>query len=427
MSGPKTSKYILTPEQRKRIEEQQRLRREARAAQDKYISLCKKCSANISDIASLITRVELLCTESKKGNTELELLKQQYRIIEEEITLLSKEAAELKSLERLKVENTKLENFSIQIRQLRKQCLEVESQISHDYQMELSEIMASGIELSFAGIGDKRRLLQNPYILKINEAIKKLYDIDLIPELKDKFERLKRLGSEINSVDFLENFFSVQVCPFVRECEYYRENAIEYENLMSQYDYLVNETREPQKNFAFSEFVLDEIRAEIARLNQIVVSQSEQAYISEAIDEAMIEMGYELIGERDVTKKSGRKFHSELYLFDEGTAVNVTFSDSGQISMELGELDTTDRIPTESEAAALADDMRSFCQDYGELEKKLAKKGIVTKHVSLLPPVIDYAQVINITDYSMDSSKGNYCEKKTKKRKTKERKINYEV
>ena len=38
----------------------------------------------------------------------------------------------------------------------------------------------------------------------------------------------------------------------------------------------------------------------------LLVRQQEQAYISECVDEVMADRGYDLIGSRDVRKKSGK-------------------------------------------------------------------------------------------------------------------------
>ena len=106
-------------------------------------------------------------------------------------------------------------------------------------------------------------------------------------------------------------------------------------------------------------------------------------------------------------------------MFDEGTAVNVTYSSDGQITMELGGISTDDRLPTEVESASLASDMRTFCDDYFEIEQRLRKKGIITKRISILPPEEQYAQMINVSDYNLSKKVSEY-EAKDAKRHTAE-------
>ena len=48
--------------------------------------------------------------------------------------------------------------------------------------------------------------------------------------------------------------------------------------------------------------------------------------------------------------------------------------------------------------------MESFCEDFKEIEKRLLAKGVVlADRISLLPPSQDYAQIINTSDYEMET------------------------
>ena len=154
--------------------------------------------------------------------------------------------------------------------------------------------------------------------------------------------------------------------------------------------------------FEVSENGIANLKAEISKLEAEALENSEQEYIAETIDEVMEEMGYDLIGSREVTKKSGKRFRDELYTFSEGTAVNIRYDNQGKIAMELGGIDSTDRLPSSSEASRLEDEMVAFCDKFTEFEKRLAAKGIVCKNrVSHLPPKAEYAQIINTSDYDM--------------------------
>ena len=111
-------------------------------------------------------------------------------------------------------------------------------------------------------------------------------------------------------------------------------------------------------------------------------------------------MGYAVLGSREFTKKNGRHFRNELYTYGDGTAVNVTYSSDGRIAMELGGVDTADRLPDERETSLLCDSMERFCDDFKEIEERLLVKGVVLKErLSLLPPSPEYAQIINVSDY----------------------------
>lgn len=144
----------------------------------------------------------------------------------------------------------------------------------------------------------------------------------------------------------------------------------------------------------------------IAELEKIVVKQKEQAYIADCVDEVMHDMGYDLIGYRQVRKKSGKQFKNELYRFGEETAINITYSPEGQISMELGGIAREDRIPTAEETDVLIQDMESFCGEFAEFEKRMREKGVIVgNRIALMPPTTDYAAIINVSDYEMESGK----------------------
>jgi len=45
--------------------------------------------------------------------------------------------------------------------------------------------------------------------------------------------------------------------------------------------------------------------------------------------------------------------------------------------------------------------MEQFCSEYRRLEELLKNKGIVSRHVSIMPPSEEYAMIINTSDYNM--------------------------
>lgn len=418
MSGPKTSRYVLTAEQRRRIEEQQRIIRETKIAQDRRNSTLRKAKINLDNLNSVIFEFEQLCKESGRGKAELQNMKKLFKDLHIAVNNKVYQAEGL-VLEVYRKQINSLDGCISKVRTEIAKTKQMYVQIRSEYKSELENTIETGFILDFAGLGENRKYEGNPIIKRINDALEKLIYEELPDNLKERLVILQKRATEITSIDFLENFYSTQVRPFADECGLYQEHGKEYEELFMKYSMLAEEVVEKIKNYEFSMQAIEELKQDIVVLENKILLEKEQEYISAAIDEAMQEMGYELVGNRNVVKKSGRKFKNELYQFGEGTAVNVTFSDNGQISMELGALDVTNRVPTDKEAVELADDMRAFCNDYSELEKKLAQKGIVSKRISVLPPALDYAQVFDISDYEMRKSIELYKQEKTRKHEVK--------
>lgn len=156
----------------------------------------------------------------------------------------------------------------------------------------------------------------------------------------------------------------------------------------------------------FDEHAIERLEALIAAEQAQAQHAAEQAYIEQALGEVMEDMGYDVLGSRDATKRSGKHIRSALYQYGEDTAINVTYSDNGQIALELGKLDKEDRVPTPQEGNALENQMVHFCKDFQEFEQRLKDKGVlVGKRIALAPPTMDYAQIINTNDYTMKEKK----------------------
>ena len=228
---------------------------------------------------------------------------------------------------------------------------------------------------------------------------------DIVKEIKQAIFKLQMITEMQN----LTTFDSITVMGLFKKIDAFKhvseQKRAEFDELMTRYRALCTMAGGEAKELPFSEDSKAMVTSEIERLELLLVRQQEQAYISECVDEVMEEMGYDLIGTREVRKKSGKRFRNELFTFNEGTAVNVTFSSDGQISMELGGLAREDRIPTAEESEILTRDMESFCGEFAKFEQKLRERGIIVgNRIALSPPSAEYAAIINVNDYDVSES-----------------------
>ena len=287
MSGPKTSRYDLEKERRRQMEEQLRIRRATKAAQDRYRSLYGKNQRNLSELDRLLAKLEGLRAESGKGGAEAADFKEQGESLKRMLKSGKRNLDDV-PLEQLITENEKLAKTGKQIWSVLLQCRETVRYLGSELKQELTEEIAGGFETSFSGLGSDRKFKDNACEKKINDALKKIEEIDLSQEMQDKFDSLKKRAAGITSLEFLENFCSMQVYPFVEECEYYRDHWAEYEELLSRYHYLTEEVGEPAMIFHFSANTIKRLEQEIARLEEQEMDQKAQIYISEAIDLSLI-------------------------------------------------------------------------------------------------------------------------------------------
>lgn len=236
-----------------------------------------------------------------------------------------------------------------------------------------------------------------------------LEDDDLSEEILAEVKQASIALQKITELSYLTTFDSVTVTRLLNQIDAFKDEQAQkkaaFRKLFARYEALCAMSEEEPKEFTYSEDTITAITVEVGRLERALVQQQEQIYISESVDEVMAEMGYDLIGSREVMKRSGKRFRNELFTFHEGTAVNVTFSPNGQISMELGGIAREDRIPTAEETEILTHDMEKFCGEFAEFEKRLRAKGIVVgDRIALAPPVAEYATIINMDDYDVSGS-----------------------
>lgn len=220
-----------------------------------------------------------------------------------------------------------------------------------------------------------------------------------IASARDKLENVVTL-------EYLHNFRQLICLPLAKRCqnlkaEYERWHS-EYEALRNKYECLCYAMGiEPQETSCTKEGV-SFLRTEAERLDRVFIEKHQQEIVRLAIDETMKEMGCELIGIRNVTKRSGKQFRNELFDFGDGTAVNVTYTQDGTVTMELGGLDEEDRSPDAHETEELCGRMEEFCDKYKEICQNLKAKGVESETVQMCPPSAEFAQIINTSEYDLN-------------------------
>lgn len=425
MSGPKTSRYTLTLEQRRILAEQRRIQREIQ----KNTVMLKQNVAGLKEIVSKIdaeiAEFKRIVSETGKSSFEMETLEsirnQAMQDINDAGTVSEKsglavmESANKRLKEITKVLSDGEVKMSLELRKA-----------DEEFREEINAAISEGFTISFIRMEEEFSTVNmSDYASKIDAALDEIRGFQISNELKDKFIVLKEKAAEIDSIDFMENYYAMSIIPFLKECRAYNSLFLEYgskfEELYAEYEVLADELSVSKKQFVFSLESIEELEKEIQDMQKIIQRKEEQEYISECVDKAMQEMGYKVIGNREVVRRNGRRFTNELYLFDEGAAVNITYSEEGQITMELGGLDDQDRIPSEAECQSLEQDMVSFCDDYLKIEEKLKAMGIVSHRVSILPPEAQFAQIINTSDYRMKEDVVGYEARKTHKSATTQR------
>lgn len=427
MSGPKISVYELSGWGKKIVFGQMRCEQQsvlcAQQIQDllhqvlsysgeiqKQLSLLEilerrgqSASGKRDELQSLLKKLE---TETERIRTTLMAnmpqISAKYRITEEALEEKKQELAKIRALKK-QVQKLR-EEIDAAVAGQSENGADVSETIQHSIAEDIGGYVSFDLppeeDIPDTSFEDSKAGLQN-------ELTALLRDPELSPEIIADIKQAIISLDKIRQIEYLHSFDSVTVKNIFKKIDAYKheleEKQAEFNEAYSRYKMLCSMAKETANTYVYSEEAFAEMEEEIERLEIVVVRMQEQAYVSECVDQVMTEMGYDLIGSREVVKKkTGKRFRNELFTFNEGTAVNVTYSSDGQISMELGGIAREDRIPSQEETELLTQDMQTFCGEFAEFERRLKDKGVViNRRIALSPPSAEYAAIINVSDYDV--------------------------
>mgnify|MGYP005760404053 FL=1 len=430
MSGPKSSRYTLTPEQRRILAEQRAIERRKSVA----LESIKRNNKRLLQIGSMFTSAkdvsgELLSRCGNDGGFASKLLE-----LENVIAPIAPIISKTNNDDVISLESTSKEVAAslIKAEKIASELSAISAKNEIALHASLSADIDKGFSTSFADIQTLSQTTISEIKSKIRSQLIEMKNNQNLP--KELVGELDATLSKVDSIDneaFLKNYSSVTVSPLIKRCRQYLNEYEacheEFEKLYAEYIALCDLYYYVAQEYPCCNASIEALKTEIKRIKDTVDADDEQAYISDCLDEVMEEMGYTVIGSREVTKKNGKRFRNELYTYGEGTAVNVTYSSDGKIAMELGGIDATDRLPDSHETAVLCESMENFCEDFKEIEKRLLAKGVVlADRISLLPPSAEYAQIINTADYRMTEKAETLQTKKQRRTATKRKALRKE-
>lgn len=405
MSGPKSARYTLTPEQRRILAEARERERKTKRELDKLQQHRGELASLKEKLVAATTSIDMLVDRVGEGNEIQQSISKSITQIEtiiQEAAGFSKQSG-LESLQSFNTKAKTVEELTRKIvAQYESQSSEINAALSKNIEDSITEGMSIRIDDE---IVNPQSHLESQKA-KIKDVLHEIQSSNVSSDLQKEGIIILERAQGITDDSFIDNYYAMTVLPYIKRCKAYEEQIKEYgeefDELVSKHRYYSEYLGMPVISFTFSMDTLNSLRYEVAELESQSAKIEEQQYISESLDQVMRDMGYNVVGSREVVKKSGRKFRNELYHFSEGSVVNVTYAANGQISMELGGVDTCDREPSEKESSVLCDEMVEFCDEFPEIERRLKEKGVVLMNrISMLPPAEEYAQIINVSDFNM--------------------------
>lgn len=420
MSGPKISVYSLSKRARDIMIGQTRCEQQSILCVKEVKALASECVYYSGELGKTLGNLKLLqdrTGEESKHIEELDLMLN--KLITEPKAILETFGDKLPSLsqnyeisevayELKKKELEKLKKLRARFKALKDEAVVATNLVqksTKEYTDKIQRSISKDVSSIFS-FEHEEDVIEITFDIQKNEVLKHLKEYlnntELSNMLKSEVNQAINNINRIQSIEYLRTFSSITVESLFKKIEIHKvdmkQKQEDFKYRISRYQFLCNEAHVDIKNYVIGDE--DEIDEEIDSLEKIIIKQKEQTFIRDSVDQVMLDMGYDLIGYREVEKKSGKQFRNEIYTFNEGTAVNVTISSDGQIAMEVAGIASEDRIPDKNETEVLTKEMEKFCDEFSEFERRLEEKGVIlNKRIALTPPSAEYSTIININDY----------------------------
>ncbi len=413
MSGPKVSVYSVAAARRARIEAE---RKRKMMELERRSELLEEATAILQELAALRSQLHecdlaasIMCDQMNDCTMQETVAAIDTMIVD--LQMQASNTAELKdnkSIEKvLALVSQKREEAQTRVQKVRTEATGLQNKLQEAVDEEISTFFSAA---SITSPTETNSSDEQSDADSIKLSIREQID-SLLKDKKVSVANKQKLNTILVRLDQIpnesaSNFAALEVRPLIKVCE--RDISVwdtcgaEYHKLLKRYKVLCEMTGTPEDLdlLPLGEEAIVDLKQKIAVLETIAQEQEEQTYIAEVLADVMSEMGYPLIGTRDARKRSGAHFHNSLFRYGEETAVSATFSDDGQIALELGKVDTVDRLPSDAEATSMEYEMVGFCEQFAEIEKRLAERGVVIDHrVQLCSPSTEYAQIINLHDF----------------------------
>ena len=391
MSGPKSSRYTLTAAQRRAL----MISMQKQIVQQERIKL----SAMLAQIENEAHRIQTYANgQASKKTLDAERLIQQYS------PLLSASLPD--DLDALADQSKALLSARQTISQTQQAIKKAANEAKTSWEKQVSQDLTKGFGATLDSAMEAKRDRKQQEHQKRIALLEQIITTAVRDETAVQAKKLLTQYQQTKTDVFRDTLYTTSIQPLIRqhqaELDCYEREEAEYQQLILRYSDLCEELSVPQSPHPWSPGAAASLQAAIAQMEQRILQQEEEAYICRALDEVMQEMGYSLLGTREVTKRSGKRLRHALYTFEDGTAIDVTYSEDGQVAMELGGLDDQDRVPDEQETVYLCDAMEGFCTSFAQIEDKLKRRGVILRErIHMLPPSEENAQIINTEDYHL--------------------------
>ena len=282
MSGPKTSRYTLTPEQRRILAEQRRVQvLKVRIEQQKG-----DIRSVVAQLDNIITKYEPLIAETSSENASISNAKElrNTAIKEMNVAALASGSSEMERI------SNKLQQSIARLQTTTQSLSQEYKKANRAFSAKIDSEIDNGFSLSFSLLDDNETVQEDTYYQRISDSLQSISNLPLSDHLKAEWNRLQDKANDIDDAGFLKNFYAMSVVPFAKACkEYealYNEYGAEYERKYSIYKENARVLGITPIDIPFSNDAITVLNEKIEITENAIQHREEQAYISQCVDEA---------------------------------------------------------------------------------------------------------------------------------------------
>ena len=232
--------------------------------------------------------------------------------------------------------------------------------------------------------------VHNDALMLMEYDLKNVLDGDLAPEKKKK--KIAQYGEELQ-----------------RKIEFIKRDTEEALDLYAEYIRECFDTAgEPKKFGDFSD--KGEIKREISAVKAKAEAALSKEYIRRQIDEVMAEHGYDIIRSDVLSEAQARNMI--LYGVNDDTAINVFVSEENNVTMRVVGVGF-DTEMTESEEDELFEQQCAFCKIHPQITEELKKRGVILETRKHNPPDRRFNTKLKVRRSASDRSSAGRKQRET--------------
>ena len=293
MSGPKSTRYTLTPEQRRILAEVRERERKTRRELDRLQQNKSEIATLKNNLEIAIKNVDMLVERigaGKEDQAYIHASLAEIREVIQEAGIMNEQSG----LEKLQFINAKIQTVVKSAKKAKALYEGKSKEIANRLSTDIDDSISAGMMIRVDEAIMKPLSHLEVQHKKIDELLNSVQVLSISRKLQEECMEIRRKAYEITNDGFIDNYFAMTVLPFVKKCKRYDEQLAEYgeefEELTSKHRYYSEYLGLPVVQFVFSMNKIETLKQEVNELEHQCEQLEEQRHISESLDEVMREM-----------------------------------------------------------------------------------------------------------------------------------------